>query len=191
MSSLDKARETQLRNIETKSGKNLEELRALIAKSGLAKHGEIRKMLIDELGLSYGDANALAHFALNSDGQTAAQASGASTEDLVGEMYSGKKAPLRPIHDKFMAAIQDLGPFESVPKKNYFALRRKKQFAMVGPATNDRVEVGLNMKGVPATSRLAEMPAGGMCQYKVKVTDAAQVDDELIAWVRQAYEAAG
>ncbi len=191
MSILDKARETQIRNIETKSGKSLDELRKVIQESGLAKHGEIRQMLINELGLTYGDANALAHFALNSDGQRAAQASGASTEDLAGAIYSGKKAPLRPIHDKFMAAIQDLGPFEPVPKKGYFALRRKKQFAMVGPATNDRVEVGLNMKGVPATPRLAEMPAGGMCQYKVRVTDVDQVDDELIAWVRQAYESAG
>ena len=35
------------------------------------------------------------------------------------------------------------------------------------------------------------MPAGGMCQYKVKVTEASEVDRELIAWVRRAYESAG
>jgi hypothetical protein len=70
-------------------------------------------------------------------------------------------------------------------------LRRKKQFAMIGPATNTRVEVGLNMKGVDATARLAEMPSGGMCNYKVKVTDVAEVDVELIAWITHAYESAG
>ncbi len=191
MSTLDKARETQLRNIETKTGKNIEELRAVIAASGLTKHGEIRDMLKTQLGLGHGDANALVHFALNSDGQSAAAASGISGDAAADEMYTGNKAHLRPIHDKVMAAIQGLGEFESVPKKGYVSLRRKKQFAMVGPATKDRVEVGLNMKGVEGTDRLAAQPAGGMCQYKVKVTDAGQVDDELVGWIRQAYEAAG
>lgn len=60
---------------------------------------------------------------------------------------------------------------------------------MVGPATNSRVEVGLNMKGVKARSRLEELPAGGMCQYRVKLTSPADVDAELIAWIRAAYDA--
>jgi hypothetical protein len=90
-----------------------------------------------------------------------------------------------------MAEITKLGPFEIAPKKGYLSLRRKKQFATIGPATNTRVEVGLNMKGVPATDRLEEMPAQSMCQYKVRVTGVADVDAELIAWVRQAYESAG
>ena len=62
---------------------------------------------------------------------------------------------------------------------------------MIGPATNTRVEIGLNMKGVETTERLVAMPAGSMCNYKVKVTDAGEVDDELIAWTKQAYEGAG
>ena len=62
---------------------------------------------------------------------------------------------------------------------------------MVGPATNTRIEVGLNMKDVPATDRLLLLPPGGMCQYKVKVTTIEEADQELIAWIRQAYDAAG
>jgi hypothetical protein len=53
-----------------------------------------------------------------------------------------------------MTAISEFGPFEIAPKKAYIGLRRKKQFATIGPATKTRVEVGLNMKSVPATSRL-------------------------------------
>jgi hypothetical protein len=30
-----------------------------------------------------------------------------------------------------------------------------------------------------------------MCNYKVKVTDVAEVDAELIAWLKRAYESAG
>jgi len=68
MDSLDKAVQTQLNNIQKKTGKTLEELTALIAASGLTKHGEIRDMLKRDLGLGHGDANTLTHIALQSDG---------------------------------------------------------------------------------------------------------------------------
>ncbi len=190
MSVLDEARATQLRNIEAKTGKPLAELRALIAESGLTRHSEIRAWLIERLGLGYGDANSLVHFALASDGQTAAEARGATPEDVAGEIYAGSKAALRPIHDRVMAEIEQLGPFEVVPKKGYISLRRKRQFAMLGPGTKARVEVGLNMKGVEATARLAQLPPGGMCQYKVMLASPAEVDAELLGWIRQAYDAA-
>jgi hypothetical protein len=110
---------------------------------------------------------------------------------VLNEIYSDKKAPLRPIHDKLMTAISRFGEFEIAPKKGYVSLRRKKQFAMIGPATAARIEVGLNMKGVPVTDRLIAEKPGGMCQYKIKITDAAQVDAELVGWIKHAYESAG
>ena len=188
---MDKALATQLANIQKKTGKSLDELERLIRGSGLTRHGEIRDMLKRDLGLGHGDANTLVHVALKSDGQSAAEAAGQSEEDVLAAIYSGPKAALRPIHDAVMSAVLTLGPFEVAPKKGYVSLRRKKQFAMVGPATNTRVEVGLNMKDVPATSRLQALPAGGMCQYKVKITEASEVDKELVAWIRRAYDAAG
>lgn len=191
MSSTEKALETQLKNIQTRTGKTLDQLYAVIRKSGLTKHGEIRDMLKAYLGVGHGDANTLVHFYFKSDGESAAKAKGASTEDVVSEIYSGGKAELRPIHEQLMAAINKFGQFEIAPKKGYISLRRKKQFAMIGPATKSRVEVGLNMKGVKGTERLAEMKPGGMCQYKVNVTDASEVDQELISWIRQAYDSAG
>ncbi len=188
MSSLDQARATQLKNIESKTGKTIVELRAIIKDTGLTKHGEIRGMLMEKFGLGYGDANSLVHFALQSDAQSAAEASGTSTEDIVSQIYSGNKAQLRPIHEKVMSAITRFGPFEIVPKKGYVSLRRKRQFAMIGPAAKSRVEVGLNMKGIRATPRLIQLPSGGMCQYKVDLGSDADVDKELIAWIRQAYD---
>jgi hypothetical protein len=191
MSALDKATETQLKNIQARTGKTLDELRTIVEQSGLEKHGEIRAMLQRDLGIGYGDANTLVHVLRQTDGASAAKASGATTEDVLSGIYAGSKAGLRPIHDQLMAAIEQFGPFEIAPKKGYISLRRKKQFAMIGPVTNARIEVGLNMKGIDATERLAAMPAGGMCNYKVKVTDAAEIDAELIEWVRHAYASAG
>jgi hypothetical protein len=188
---MDKALATQLANIEKRTGKSLDALAGIVKASGLSKHGEIRDMLKRDLGMGHGDANTLVHYVLQSDGASAAQAAGKSEAGVLDEIYAGPKAHLRPIHDRIMAAVEAFGPFEIAPKKGYVSLRRKKQFAMVGPATNTRVDVGLNMKGTAVTARLVALPAGQMCQYKVKVTDAGEVDKELIDWMRQAFDAAG
>jgi hypothetical protein len=186
---VDKALATQLANIEKRTGKSLAALADLVKRSGLSKHGELRDMLKNEHGLGHGDANTLVHYVLQSDGGS--QAAGKTGDAGLDEIYAGPKAALRPIHESFMRAIGELGAFELAPKKGYVSLRRKKQFAMIGPATNSRVEVGLNMKGVEGGERLLAQPPGGMCQYKVKLTRPDEVDDELIAWVRQAFDSAG
>jgi hypothetical protein len=180
MSTLDKAVATQLANIQKKTGKSLDELTALVRGSGLEKHGEIVAMLKKDLGLGHGDANAIAHHS---------KAAPVATGD--DEIYTGAKAALKPVHDKLMAAITKFGEFEIAPKKGYVSLRRKKQFAMIGPATNTQVEVGLNMKGVAGGERLKAQPPGGMCQYKVRVSAVGEVDAELIGWIKTAFDAAG
>ena len=187
MSSTDKALESQLKNMQARAGKSLEELFAIIRKSGLGKFGEIRDMLKRDLGMGHGDANTLVHAYVNATSEPSTAAEG----DVVDQIYGGGKSHLRPIHDKLMVAIGKFGPFEIAPKKAYVSLRRKKQFATIGPPSKARVEVGLNMKGVPATSRLIALPPGGMCQYRIDVTEASEVDRELISWIKQAYESAG
>jgi hypothetical protein len=47
------------------------------------------------------------------------------------------------------------------------------------------------MKGVPATTCLEALPPGGVCQYRVRLAGAADLDSEVVAWIRQAYDAAG
>jgi hypothetical protein len=189
MSILDQAAQTQLENIQKKTGKSLDELAAFVKSSSLTKHGEIRDMLKRELGLGHGDANALTHVVLRSSGASAA--AGKSETEVLDEIYSGKKVDLRPIHNALMKHIDKFGEFKTLPKKGYVSLRRKKQFAMIGPKTNTRVEVGLNVKDLPADKRLLEQPKGSMCNYIVRVTNVNEVDDQLVAWVKSAFESAG
>lgn len=189
MSSLDQATQTQITNIQKKTGLSLKELELLMNKSGLSKHGEIRDMFKAKLGLGHGDANALVHAIFKSDGTRAAD--GKSADAVLDEIYSGTKAPQRPIHEALMKHINKFGEFEIAPKKGYVSLRRKKQFAMIGPKTNTRFEVGINIKGLKKNFRLLEQPSGSMCNYVVPLTDAKEVDAELIAWIKSAYEGAG
>lgn len=191
MSILDQARQTQLKNIETKTGKTLEELTRIIKNCGLEKHNQIRDFLMQEFNLGYGDASMLVHFALKSDGQSAAEDSGATIEEITKQIYTRKTEIQRQVHDRIMLEVEKLGTFEIAPKKAYLSLRRKRQFAMLGPASKGRVEVGLNMKGLPGTDRLVEQKPGGMCQYKVFLESPDQVDAELLGWLQQAYDRAG
>ena len=186
MADVQKALATQIKNIEARTGKTLDQLKSLVQGSGLSKHGEIVSMLKSDLGLGHGDANTIAHLA-----KDAAQAQGGVAADLLDALYVGPKAALRPIHEALLIHLSKFGAFESAPKQKYVSYRRKKQFVMIGPATNTRVELGLNIKELPASQRLEKLPAGQMCNFRVKLTDAAQVDAELVAWAKAAYDAAG
>jgi hypothetical protein len=189
MSTLDKAVQTQLDNIQKKTGKSLAELAVIAKSSGLTRHGELRDMFKEKLGLGYGDANALVHAIFESDGTRTAE--GKSDDAVLDEIYSGPKSAFRPIHEKLMKEINKFGEFEILPKKGYISLRRKKQFAMVGPKTNTRFEVGINAKDLKKNARLLGQPKGSMCNYTVNVADAKEVDAELVAWIKSAFEGAG
>jgi hypothetical protein len=188
MSDPAKALATQLANIEKRTGKTLAELGGILRASGLTKHGELREYAKCELGMGAGDANTLVHHVLAAGSPNAGAG---SPEAALDAIYTGAKAALRPIHDKVMEDVSRFGEFEIAPKKTYLSLRRKKQFAMIGPATNTRVEVGLNLKGVDGTGRLVAMPPGGMCSHVVKLTSVNDANAELTAWIRAAYDAAG
>jgi hypothetical protein len=89
-----------------------------------------------------------------------------------------------------MQHIERFGEFEIAPKKGYVSLRRRKQFAMIGPKTNARFEVGISARHLRKNSRLTEQPRGSMCNYIVSLTDVKEVDSELIGWIKSAYEGA-
>ena len=184
MADIEQAKASQLRNIEAKTGESIATLCAEIATSGKSSHGEVRSWVIERFGLGYGDANALAH---------AAKAPGASVDpegDPLGAIYAGKKEHLRSIHDALIAAITPWGPFDQSPKKSYVALRRKKQFAMLGPKNANASELGINLKDEIGSSRIVSQKPGGMCQYTVLLTSVEDIDPELLGVLRRAFDAA-
>src|SRR6476620_10378395 len=117
MATVEEGLRTQLRNIETSTGRSIADWIALIKASGRTRHGEIVAWLKSEYGLSHGTANRLAITALNptsvADPSTA---SGAAQPDSVDSLYAGSRAALRPIHDRVMGVIEGFGaPFEVAP----------------------------------------------------------------------------
>ncbi|MFN0152075.1 MAG: DUF4287 domain-containing protein [bacterium] len=180
-----------IENLKETTGKTLDQWMKVVRASKLAKHGEIVKMLKADHGIGHGYANLITHCTLRAEsggGDGAAPAG----DDLVAAQYAGTKAALRPVYEALIAALAKLGSdVEVSPKKTYVSLRRSKQFALIQPTTATRIDVGINLKGEPVTARLeASGSFNAMVSHRVRVEKAGDVDAELKAWLKKAYDAA-
>jgi len=184
---IDKAIQTQISNIEKSTGKRLEEWIAIVNKSGFSKHGELVSFLKEKHGFTHGNANTVVHFAKKSHAGAAE-----NTEDLVVTQYTGKEN-LKPWYERIMKEINAFGKdIEVAPKKAYVSLRRKKQFALIQPSTKDRLDVGLNIKGVaPSGIASASGSWNAMCTHRIRVENESAIGKELFNWIKQAYDQAG
>lgn len=193
MSTIDEALQTQIRNIEEKYGKSPAEWIALIRESGITKHIEIIAMLKSQYGVTHGSANRLALIAREADAASIIRAAKATGSDPIDDIYSGKKAGLKPLHDTLITTITTFGnDIEVALKKGYVSVRRKKQFAMLQPTTVSRIDVGLILKDAPTIGRL-ESASGlnAMFTHRIRVSNIKDIDEQLITWLKQAYDFAG
>ncbi|MDY7097626.1 MAG: DUF4287 domain-containing protein [Pseudomonadota bacterium] len=180
MASPEEQLASMMKNLPEKTGKTLEQWLALLAKTDLAKHGQMVTFLKSEHDVGHGYANLIASKALETE----------QPSDPVAEQYSGAKAALKPIYDDIVAYARSLGEdVEIAPKKASVSLRRKKQFALVTPATKTRIDLGVALKGEPAEGRLETYNA--MCSHRVRLETTSDFDGEVKAWVSEAYERAG
>lgn len=180
MATPEEALATMIANMPEKTGKSLDEWLGIVAKSGLEKHGKIVSMLKSDYGMGHGFANLVAAKALEKD----------EPVDLVAGQYSGAKADLKPIHDAIVAYAKSLGDdVEIAPKKTSVSLRRKKQFALITPATKTRVDLGLALKGDKPHGRLEKGDA--MCSHRVRLESVEAFDVEVKDWMADAYSRSG
>lgn len=167
-------------NLQEKTGRSMPEWFEVLEKAGLEKHTEIMNLLKSEHGVSHGFANGIAL-------QFRSRGSEPTDIELVDAQYAAKKSALRPVYDLIIDTVRGLGDdVEVVPKKTSVSLRRTKQFAVIEAMRASRIQLGLQLRDEPTTDRL--LAWGGMCSHKVNLAAVADVDDELIGWLREAYE---
>jgi predicted transport protein len=183
----DKAIQTMMDNLQKNTGKSLSEWIDMVKKLGFSKHGEIMAWLKGEQGLTHGFANMIALKARSADAGSAD-----NPEDLIPAQYKGKDS-LLPIYERLRAYIQSLGDdIEFAPKNAYVSVRRKKQFALLQPATKTRFDLGIQLKGQEATGKLqAAAGANAMCSHKMALAGIQDLDEEVYTWLKKAYEMAG
>lgn len=176
---------SMFRNLEASTGKSIETWVATARGTGLGKHKQLVDHLKQEHGLTHGYANQIALRAL-----AAEDAPVVGSDDLITAQYAGAKASLKPVYDALVTAIQGFGPdVELSPKKAYVSLRRAKQFGLIQPSTPQRIDVGINLKNGVTGDRLeASGSFNAMVSHRVRVSGVSDIDEELIGWLRQAYE---
>lgn len=112
--------------------------------------------------------------------------------EFVDRQYAGKKAHLRPVYDALAPRLLALGEdVRTEGRATYVPFVRARQFAAVGPTTNTRVDLGLRFTAPPASDRLVPAKAPGQATHRVALTSAEDVDDDLVALARAAYEQNG
>lgn len=186
MATPEEMAQKMLANLEEKTGRTLADWQKILDKEKFEKHGQTVQFLKSEHGVTHGFANLIAHETRGSAAQHSA------SDDLVAAQYSGAKAELKPIYDKLIRATEKFGKdVEVSPKKTYVSLRRKKQFALIKPATKTRIDIGIQLKGEPPQGRLVECKSGSMTSHQVSVEDVEGVDKELVGWLKEAYSRAG
>ncbi len=182
---MDKTVLTMLENLKEKTGYSLEEWKGLISNQGFSKHGEIVKFLKEQHNVTHGYASEIALKVLGSDA-----ASSNDTDELIVNQYKGKEH-LKPFYDKLIGEIQKFdGDFEIAPKKTYVSLKRKKQFIVLNPASKTRFEIGFNLKGVAANGKLENEKPDGICSHKINLADINDIDQEVIGWIKMAFDKA-
>lgn len=183
---MDKATLTMIENLRKNTGKSLEEWIEIVQRESFVKHGDIIRFLKETHGLTHGFANLIAHKSKGTDA-----ASAIDQDDLITRQYVGKEH-FKPVYDQLISVILTFGPdVEIAPKNNYVSLRRKKQFAILNPATKSRFEIGINLKGQEPHGKLEAEKPNSMCSHKINLSDIRDMEDEVIEWIRKAYDSAG
>jgi len=177
---MDKALQTMINNMPEKTGKSLDQWKKILKGKAFAKHSEGVKYLKTEHGVTHGFANTIV---------TLSKEDNSTSDDLVTNQYKGKES-LIPIYEKLIKVVGKLGDDVTItPKKTSVSIIRKRQFVLIKPATKARIDLGFKLKDKPTTERLENSgPFGTMCTHRVKLSDPSEVDKELQAWIKEAYD---
>jgi len=175
-----------IENLYKNTGKTLAQWIETVKAQNIAKHGEIIKYLKENHAFTHGFANLVAHKANETDAGSAE-----NQDELITRQYSGKEH-FKPVYDRLLSEIKAFGnDIEVAPKNAYVSLRRKKQFAILNPATKTRFEIGLNLKRQETTGKLEAEKPNAMCSHKLSISGLQDIDQEVIGWLKKAYDAAG
>jgi hypothetical protein len=177
--------------IKAKTGMDPDDFQKIAEEKGLLvgeiKAGPIQKWLKDDYDLGVGHSMALISVFRS---QLIAQP---SKEEAIDKFFTGPKAVWQLTWDELMSRVMKFGSDVSLqPTDTYISLvRAGKKFAIVA-TTATRMDVGLKLKGEPPTDRL--QLAGNwnaMLTHRVQLPVGAELDDQLAAWLREAYDRAG
>ena len=177
-----------LDTIKEKTGLGPAEFRERAMSKGLlapgVKTGKVVAWLRADYGLGPGHAMAIA----------ATFKERTSDAERIERHFLGGRSNWRPTFEALLAVANTFGSTEISPTDTYISLLKpttklSAKFAIVAFSAA-RMDVGIKLKGVEPEGRLEAAGSwNAMVTHRVRITDPAQVDAELVGWLRQAYDA--
>ncbi len=177
-----------LDTIKEKTGKTPQDFLALAEQKGLLKDGvkagPVIAWLQEDFGLGRGHAMAIV--------QTLRDATlpKATAGERLAQRFTGERARWREPFDDLVAKLTSGGSQVSVSATDSYIslLRRGRKFGIVD-VTGPRLDVGIKLKGVDPTGRFESADGwNAMVTHRVRVSDPAQLDDEVLSWLKRAYD---
>ena len=110
-------------------------------------------------------------------------------EFSVQSHFQNKDKVVQEIYERLLSKVEQCGPVSEDPKKTSIHLVNRTAFA--GVATR-KAAINLTIKGDHelSSSRVtkSEQVSSHRFHYEVKLTSPADVDSELIGWLKEAYK---
>lgn len=110
----------------------------------------------------------------------------------VDALFENKQPNVRAAYDQILAGLTKIGPVKAEPKKTSIHLVRQTSFAGAHPK---KAWLDLTIRSdAPIKSariRNQEQVSKNRWHQDVRLTSAAEVDREVVAWLKQAYALAG
>ncbi len=179
--------------LKQKTGRSLEEWLKYIKKSGPADETERRAWLKEEHGMGTNTAWWLAERSVGKGAESGdPDLYLQQAERDVENMYSGKKAGLRPIYNALLKLGLKTGKeAKACPCQTIVPLYRKHVFAQIKPTTQTRVDIGFALGDMKPTGRLID--TGGFAKkdritHRIPITSLDEIDDEVKHWLKVAYD---
>ena len=112
-------------------------------------------------------------------------------DQTVDQHFSGRADHVRRIYDTIVDASSTLGPVEQDPKKTSIHLNRRVAFAGV-QTRKDALILTLKSDRDIKHRRVhkTEQTSANRWHFEVKLNDPAEVDEQVLQWLRSSYELA-
>jgi hypothetical protein len=173
--------------LPAQTGKTYEQWVEVARAAGVDKHRALTSWLKQEKGLNHNQAQWIA-WGVTDPGRLESYE---KPRDLVDDLYSGKKAHLRPVHDALYAAAMgaEAGTAANVCK-TYTSIARGVQFAIIAPRTNSLIDLELPL-APDGERRQAYKTSNPRFLSRYRIGSVDEIDDEVRAALRQAWQAVG
>ena len=110
------------------------------------------------------------------------------TTQPLDALFAGKDATVRAIYGRLLEVLQTFGPFRQEPKKTSIHLVHTSSFAGIHPRKSS-LYLNLRMDRPLQGERVAKSEQVSKNRYhnEIKITSPADVDAELVSWLKEAY----